>query len=230
MAKILLGATIGDARGSAGAIVYSRNQFGAYIRQKVSPVQPQTNRQTTVRQLFTTLAIRWGSVLTDAQRAAWLALAASNPVVDVFGNSQIMTGLQLYMRVNRNLQECGITVIDAAPADQSVTPLASLSCAFTTSTQVVEVGFSPSPVPADHSLVVYATPPFSAGKAFFKPLLRLVEVFATAQASAADMSTLYLAKFGAFLEGQRIGVKAFQVNTTNGAASPDVFANKLAVA
>lgn len=230
MAKILLGATIGDARGSAGAITYSRNRSGAYIRQKVSPVNPSTARQTLVRQRFSTLSVNWGNVLTVAQRTAWLALAAVNPVTDVFGNSQVLTGLQLYQRVNRNLQEIGVTVLDVAPADQSVVPLASLSAAATTSTQLIEVGFTASPLGAQSQLLIYATAPMSPGKAFFKPLLRVIGPSGAAAVSAVDMSAVYIAKFGAFQVGQRIGFKAFVINEVNGASSPDMFADTIAVA
>ncbi len=228
MAKILLGATIGDARGSAGAITYSKNQFGSYIRQKVSPVQPRTARQTLVRQLFSDLSIRWGSVLLDSQRTAWLALAAVNPVIDVFGNSQVLTGLQLFQRVNRNLQELGLPILDDAPADQSVNPLTTLSVAADSVAQTVAITFKPNPLAATDYLMVFSTAPMSPGKAFYRPLLRLINATGPATASPKAVGGAYVAKFGAIPAGQRIGVKAFVVNGDNGTASADQFADTLA--
>lgn len=223
MAKILLGATIGDARGSAGAIVYSKNRSGAYIRQKVSPVQPRTARQTLVRQQFSDLAIRWGAVLTDAERSAWIALAAVNPVVDVFGNSQILTGLQLYLRVNRNLQECTVATIDTAPADQQVQTIDSISVAASAGAQTITLTFLPTPVGAPEYMLVFATPPMSPGKSFYKSLLRFIAVLGSGTATGQGLAGTYIPKFGAIPLGQRIGFKALKVSTTNGAATSDQF-------
>lgn len=223
MAKILLGATIGDARGSAGAIVYSRNSFGAYIRQKVSPVQPRTDRQTAVRQLFSDLSIRWGSVLDDAKRAAWMSLAAANPVVDVFGNSQTLTGLQLFQRVNRNMQEIDLPIMDTAPADQSVLPLTAVSVTSSFADQTLDVVFTPAPQDANHGMLVFATPPLSPGKAYYKPLLRKISMASGGLASPWARGAAYVAKFGAIPLGQRIGLKMFAVCNLNGAASSDMY-------
>jgi len=49
VAKIQFGNIVADARNSVGGVVYSRNTWGAYIRQKVSPVQPRTPRQNEMR-------------------------------------------------------------------------------------------------------------------------------------------------------------------------------------
>lgn len=228
MAKILLGATIGDARGSAGAIVYSKNRSGAYIRQKVSPVQPRTARQTLVRQLFSALAIYWGQSLDVAERAAWTALAATNPVTDVFGNSQILTGLQLFMRVNRNRQQLALAVLDAAPANQDVTPLSALSMTAVSATQVISVTHAPSPIPATHYLLVFGSPPLSPGVSFFKPLLKALSAVGPGVASPFDVSSAWIALYGAFSAGQRIGIKAVMINGDTGAASSDVFATAIA--
>lgn len=223
MAKILLGATIGDARGSAGAITYSKNQFGAYIRQKVSPVQPRTSRQTQVRQFFSDLSIRWGSVLLDAQRTAWRALATVNPVIDVFGNSQVLTGLQLFQRVNRNLQECTVATIDDAPPDQGVATINAISVVASAGAQTIVLTFDPTPVGAPEYMLVFATAPMSPGKAFYKPLLRFISVLSSGTATGQGLANNYIAKFGAIPLGQRIGFKACKVNTDNGAASSDQY-------
>lgn len=229
MAKILLGATIGDARGSAGATVYSKNQFGAYIRQKVSPVQPRTPRQTQVRQQFSNMSKRWASVLTDSQRNGWLGLAAANPQPDVFGNPQILTGLQMYQLVNRNLQEIGVVIVDAAPANLAVTPLVTLTLAADSVGLTMTATFTATPLAATDLLLVSASPQLSAGRRFVKPFLRVLVASAAAQASPFNIFAAYIAAHGALVLGKRIGIGARVIRNTNGAGSPLFIATTLVV-
>ena len=56
----------------------------------------------------TDLTKRWGSVLTQVQRSAWISFAGANPTRNVFGNTVVLTGLQMYMSVNRNLATIGV--------------------------------------------------------------------------------------------------------------------------
>jgi hypothetical protein len=230
VAKINFGAGIADARGSVGGHTFSKNQFGAYLRQKVSPVQPRSPEQTLVRQMFGDLAKRWFQVLDSAQRAAWIALAASNPVVDVFGNSQILSGLQLYMRCNRNLQSVGVTVIDDAPADQGVVNFGSLSIAASVGGGTIALTFTPDPTGADTYFVVFATPLLSPGKAFTNSFMRQITSRGVNEGSPTSIFNEWVAKYGALALGQRLGVKLSMVNSLNGAASPFLFADTLVVA
>ena len=112
MAKIKFGALAEDARGKIGGVVYSRNQFGGYIREKVSPVQPSTARQTIVRERVTSITKRWFDTLTDAQRLAWIAFAKVTPVPDVFGNPNLLTGINAYLRLNGALLNAAENVCD----------------------------------------------------------------------------------------------------------------------
>ncbi len=58
-------------RGSVGGITYTANQFQALVaRARVSPVNPQTTRQTQIRSAFSGAVQSW-SGLTNAQRQAW---------------------------------------------------------------------------------------------------------------------------------------------------------------
>jgi len=219
MAKTKLGATLADARNAAGGIVYSKNQFGSYIRQKVSPVQPRSTHQMAARARLQDLATRWANTLTDAQRAAWIALAAANPVIDVFGDSQVLTGLQFYVRVNRNIIAAGGTRIDAAPANQNVTALLTLSLTADVSDNKINVTFTPTPLGASEKLVIYATPPLSSGRAFAQNFLKYIYASAAAQVSPVDVTNEWRTRYGDFQAAQRITIEACILNSTNGAAS-----------
>jgi len=219
MAKIKLGATLADARNAAGGIVYSKNQFGSYVRQKVSPVQPRTTHQNAARARVQDLATRWAHTLTSTQRLGWISLAEANQVIDVFGDSQTLTGMQFYVRVNRNLLQAGGTRIDDPPANQSVTALLTLSVTADVSDNKIGVTFTPTPLGASEKLVIYATPPLSSGRAFAQNFLKYIYYSAAAQVSPVDVTTEWRNRFGDYQAGQRITIEACILNSTNGAAS-----------
>lgn len=231
MAKILFGVGVADARNALGGHVFSKNRNGAYVRQKVSPSQPRTVAQQAVRNSLATFSKAWGSLLNDTQRAAWVSLAASNPVPDQFGNPQILTGMQMYMRVNRNLHTIGQARKDAAPMDQAVDGITSFSIAGAAGAHTLILTFTPSPTAATGHLVFFATPGMSPGKNFVTSFLRLV--FANAgigTASGVDRGPDWEAKFGQLTQGQKVTGQIVFISDVTGAASGAVAASCIVAA
>lgn len=208
MAKVKYGGGIQDLRGSIAGQVHSRNTFGNYIRQKVSPVQPRTDRQLYVRNLFTSLSRRFSTILTDAQQEAWRQTAASNPVRDVFGDSIALTGINLYAQLNSLRLLQGLTPLDDPPPVEEVEGLTDLTLNWDPATSTLTVGFAPDPVPTGRSLFVWATEPLSPGVAFVAHKLRLIAVFPAGSASPADITFTYTSRYGPPIPGKRIYVAA----------------------
>jgi hypothetical protein len=219
MAKIKFGAAVADARNAIGGTVFSKNQFGGYIRQKVSPVQKRNSFQQNVRARLQMLATYWSYNLSDAQRAAWVALAAANPVTDIFGDSQILTAEQLFVGCNANILKAGGTMIEDAPADLDVTTLASVALTAEKTADTLSLAFTVTPLEADECLVVYATQGLPSGKTYIMNFLKMIVVSAAAATSPLDILAAFQERYGEFQLAQRIWVKASIVNTTNGAES-----------
>lgn len=223
MAKIQFGNIVADARNSVGGVVYSRNTWGAYIRQKVSPVQPRTSRQTEMRANLTELSKRWGTVLTEQQREAWRQFAAAFPIVDVFGNTISLTGIAAYQRVNRVRAILGLPPLDDPPANMDVIAPESvelqIAYAGTPPALTFTVVFTPSPAPSGHHVEVWATKGLSPGRAFVSSELRLVSVSPAGQASPYDFTSQYLSRFGEPAAGQKVFVEVRFANSANGAQS-----------
>lgn len=137
MAKVQFSAAVGDLRNKVGGAVFTKTRAGAMLRRKVSPTQPHTSAQMAVRANFSALAKSWSSDLSAIQRASWNELAKSYPVKDVFGAAHPLTGLQLYISLNRNLQVIGQTAIADAPASLAVDNLATLAVDASTPTAIV---------------------------------------------------------------------------------------------
>lgn len=112
---IKLGDIVGQASGSLRSSTYSRNRFGAYIRNRTVPVNPQSARQTTVRTLMQILTSLWGGTLTPAQRAQWSTYGLNVPVLNRLGESINLTGLNHYIRSNVPRLIAGLDRVDDGP-------------------------------------------------------------------------------------------------------------------
>lgn len=221
MAKVKYGGGVADMRNAWAGQVHSRNTFGNYIRQKVSPVQPRTPRQQELRSILTTLAKRYSTVLTDEQRNAWINFATSNPVIDVFGDTIVLTGINMYVRVNNLRLLMGLPILDNPPSDFSVSNPTDVSLTITTTpTFAMNVAFAPSPSPTNHRVEVWVTEPMKPGVMFFSQKLRLLLITSSdAVSSPIDITSEYINRFGMPASGTKIGVEVRFVNETNGAQS-----------
>ena len=123
---------VGQLSGQAGNSVASRNRNGAYIRIRVTPVNPRSSLQSAVRSSFAGFATNWKG-LTDAQRLSWKSLGAVMTRTDSLGAVYTLTGLQAYIAVNRNLATVGGTALTTAP---TFTPPLALSSLAITATSV----------------------------------------------------------------------------------------------
>lgn len=101
--------------GSTGGTVYSHNRYGAYIRARSVPVNPNTDRQVAVRNATRALSIAWQNTLSQAQRDAWITYAANVTWTNKFGETVYLTGLNHYIRCNTPRLQWAIPRIDVAP-------------------------------------------------------------------------------------------------------------------
>lgn len=222
MAKFTPGALISEIRGKVSSTVFSKNAAGPMIRNRTTPINPRSPKQTQRRQALAALSAGWRS-LTQNQRDGWNSLASSYPRTDSLGQTIFLTGAQLYILANSNLELIGGSAINSAPTLPSF-PVLSLG-AITVDEAAFTVGFDPDPVPADMELVVRASAPISAGKSFVgKSDFRFIESFPAAEVSPADINSAYEAVFGskAGQAGQKIFVEIFLVSATSGIAGQSV--------
>src|SRR5262245_7310102 len=223
MAKIMFGAIATDARGKVAGIVYSKNASGAYIRQKVSPTQSLTTRRGLVRSRMTNLAKFWSNSLTAAQVAAWNSFAKNNPVTDVFGRSQTLSGIQTYCRLNAVILNVGGTQIDDPPASLTIQGITTITATAAAGTPALSIAFGPSPLDTNVCLNVFATQQLPVGRTFTKPFMRWIFASAAAATTPANVLSAYTAKFGALTEGAKIGILANVADKTTGAQTTGLY-------
>lgn len=232
MAIIKMGQMIAEARGAIAGMVFSRNTSGAYIRQKVSPVQPRTTAQQLVRTLLAAVSQAWRGI-TAAQRLNWNTVAASFVHINVFGDNMPLTGFGLYCRLNRNRQEIGEALLTIPPAPIDVEGLTSLTMVIDNAEiaddDKIKLTFAPA-IPADQKMVAYMTPPLSAGKNFVKSEYRKIKILDNADVSPFPIGAAYIALFGAIpVAGTKAFVKLRPVNTASGVDGTDISASDIAV-
>ncbi|KKL82473.1 hypothetical protein LCGC14_1984380, partial [marine sediment metagenome] len=154
--------------GSVGGLTFARNRAGMYTRARTVPVDPQTAQQIAVRANMATLVVRWGTTLTDAQRAVWETYAANTPVLDKFGDSVNITGQQMFLRSNLSRLQSPLLVVDDGPIVFNLGTFSPVAI-VTTTPIIVTVTFDNTDAWAneDDGTVRLAIRPQNPGKNYF---------------------------------------------------------------
>lgn len=215
--KAKFGMVVVAGSGKIGGHVASRNRGGAYFRTKVTPINPQSADQSSVRAAFTAAAKRWRD-LTSTQRAAWNAAVTNFASTDIFGDIKNPSGFNLYMKLNQNLFAANGNVIDEPPLPTAVTGPTLLTAVPDASSQLFPLTFT-GPTADETDTIVLATAQLSQGKSFVKNEFRQVSVIPGGGTSPLAFGAAYVAKFGALVEGTKIVLKFRFVNNLNGIAS-----------
>lgn len=226
MAKVLFGNGVAEMRRSIAGNTFSRNKGGAYARQRVRPINPQTPEQIAARERISLLSKRWGVSLTQPQRDAWTAFAEINTVVDVLGQNLQLSGIQMYIKLNARILVVSGTIIDDAPLNQDVSQIVTATATISlTGGPGLEytVAFSPTPAVATEELQVFSTPLLSPGISFVKNRIRLIIPDGDTAVSPIDVLADWQARFGPVLiETAKIVTFLRVLNTLNGAVSVPV--------
>lgn len=217
--KIKWGALVVDGRNKIGGQVASKNRAGAYMRNKVTPVNPQTSYQVTIRARLSSISSSWRG-LSAGQRLAWNAAVSDYKKTDIFGDIQNPSGFNLYQKLNNNLDNIGVAAITNPPLPVAVSVFDTGVLAAAAGAQTLSLTVTPAVQPVGESIIFRATAGQSAGKTFVKSEFRQILVSTAAVAGAYDLAAAYIAKFGPIgPAGVKIFVQAIHVNETTGQTS-----------
>lgn len=216
MAKVKYSALVSDMRNKLNGSVLSKNRAGNYIRNKTTPVNPQTASQQANRQLLGSFSSMWGG-LTEEQRASWRGAVASFPYTDIFGDRKELDGKSLMIKLNLNLANASQPPIQTAPASVAV-PVLGIVGASVLDDGTVDFNINSTTVPSGFSLLVYATPMTGGGVYFVKNKYRLLGSF-DAVSNKVDITATYATKFGtpgASDLGKAVNIRCALVSNTTG--------------
>lgn len=228
--KIKWGALVVDGRNKIGGQVASRNRAGAYMRNKVTPLNPSTSYQVAARARLASLAQQWRS-LSASQRSTWNNAVSDYKNTDIFGDILTPSGFNLFCKLNANLDVVGASTLTEPANPESVSIFSTISFAADATGGTMVVTVTPESLEADERLIVEATPALSAGKNFVKSEYRVIEIVTSVTAGSIDIASSYADKFGStLLEGQKIFVRITHVNTNTGQRSQPQVASAIVTA
>lgn len=222
MALVKFSALVSEMRNKLNGSVFSKNRAGNYLRNKVTPVNPQTTKQVNVRGSFGLLSSNWRD-LTQEQRNGWNDASANFPYNNIFGDQKILSGLQLYVKLNQNLSTGGLPPITDAPLPQGFPAITG----FAVLAEIVDDAFeltSVSTITGDlvgFTALFFATPGVSAGKAYVKNQFRKIANL-TAATGPVDLSAAYLMNYDTPAVGSKVFVRMALLNNATGQVSTGV--------
>jgi len=180
-------------------------RYGPVSRRHVIPANPRTQRQMEVRRNLAEQTRRFGE-LTDAQRAAWNAAAATYRSHPRQGQSGPLTGLHLFVRVNCKLAIFGLEPLNMPPPPPVFPELAPQDLVITNTAGVIAIRLV-CPAGPGNNTVLRASPPQSAGVGTCRQF-RIIGICPAPVAGFADITALYTACFGVPSVGRRIFLRA----------------------
>lgn len=226
MAKVKFSALISEMRNKLNGSVFARNRGGAYLRTKVTPLNPQTSAQVAQRSLLASFSQSWRT-LTEAQREAWKGVVSQWSRTDVFGDVVNPSGSTLYIRLNLNIANAGGSPISTPPAPLGAAAIADLTLTANVTGNVFDIGFDPAAVPAGHTMVVESTPCLSAGISNANAQFRQIGTQPATTGTGVDMFAEQTGKFGALVAGQKIFIRAKFIRLTTGEVSQTLVASAI---
>lgn len=207
-----------DGRGKLGGQVASKNRSGAYVRTKVTPSNPQSLAQSSVRATFSAVSALWRG-LTNEQRASWNTGVNDWQRTDIFGDLKTPSGFNLFMRLCTPLQNAfgDVAITAAAPKPLEMPALKDVTATYDTGTSQLDLATT---IENDLDLSgyvynIYATAPQSAGKSYVKNAFRQIG-WVEANGTTRDIADLYEAKFGTLPIDSNVQIRVQALCRENG--------------
>lgn len=212
MAKIKFGMMMTDARGKLGGQVFSKNRSGAYVRTKVTPVNPRTTFQQSNRALLGNVSTGWAGLTRDQIRA-WNEATSQWVKTNVFGDSTKPSGKNLYTGLNKVLSVAypALPLLTLPPAKVEFPNFVIGSADYIVATQTLSISVQNAEV-GGFDFQVRATPPVGNGISYFNNLLRnLGQAVPVVEGGFLNIVGGYANRFGALVVGQRFYVEVRMV-------------------
>jgi hypothetical protein len=193
--------------GKRGLNVSQAGQFGQISRALAIPSNPRSPSQMTTRGILTKVSARWRA-LQEIQRAAWMAAAKEAKSNSRLGQSGALSGFLLFTKINCTLAKFGQDQVDAPPPQPLFPDLAPQGLVITNTNGVIALKLTCVGDPGENT-IVRAAAPLSQGRETCSDF-RVLGTCPAVVAGAADITTLYTARYGVPPVGKKVYVQANQ--------------------
>ena len=191
--------------GKLGLTVTWQGRNGQVRRTLAIPANPRTDAQLTVRDLLVEQVRRFDG-LAEAKQNAWNVAGRDYRSVASLGQSGPLTGEQLFVRVNCKLALLGQDTVDVPPVSPQFPTLAPQALVITNTSGTITVKLT-CPTDPGQATVLRASPPQRSAVRACRNF-RIIGLCPAPAQGVADITTLYVAKFGAVPAGKRLFVRA----------------------
>lgn len=179
MANVVFGGGIVDMRGSIAGNTFARGPYGAYVRARTTPTNPNSTLQQIVREKMSQAAGAWAG-LTQAQKDAWALYAANTPTQNKMGQEIFLSAFNWFCGCNAaRLREATLSVVEDGPTTfgRPDTPTGIvMTCDVDASTTSLAFTDTQDEYDEDDAaLFVFLSQPRSIGRTFVGPPYRLCE-------------------------------------------------------
>lgn len=196
MATIITGSIVAEIRGSVGSETYSRNAYGAYVKTRTSPTNPNTTPQQNARTRMSNAVAAWQS-LSMAEQHDYITEARNRTEQNRLGLPRRVTGYTLFLRQYISCVRAGITPLTSVQAKAlpdvmrpSVLTFSESALSFLNQFAVTDAAIKG---------FLFATPYRPSSQVSFNPsTARLISVLNSASGTnAVNFTSAYTAVFGA---------------------------------
>jgi hypothetical protein len=177
--------------GSIGNFTYSHNRGGQIVKNRRTPVNPNSTKQQAVRSNFSTLSGAW-SLLSATNQSLWQQWASLNPIIDSLGQSIVVSGQNAYIMLNSRLLQAGASAQSSPPAGTGPAQLVTCTAAWV-SPFAVTITFTTTPLAAGLRLQVSSTLPGTKGRNGNRNQARVLGYTSAAASSPAAITSPYAA-------------------------------------
>lgn len=184
---LIKSALVTQISGSIGGMTGAHNKGGMYLRSRAIPTDPQTTRQTEVRDMLSMYSQMWNDTLTAAQRSAWNQFAENVTLLGPLGDPIQVSGQNHFMRANtgRSAANTRLSPTTALASIDDAPTIDQLPMLSPPGIDTMEIGSNISITfddaadwvnAAQNALLVYMGRPRNAGRNYFKGPYRLVAI------------------------------------------------------
>lgn len=229
MALLTFGGGITAMTGSMAGNTFAKTAGGYIIKAKSNPTAGVTAKSRVSKLITGQLSKVYSVTLSPNQHAAWKVFAASNPYTSNNGLTKLLTGHNLFIKLNYPLMEYGYSINLDPPADRPQNIVNFLNVIPTSGNPgtILITGGVLGPV-VDTLVLVSCTPALRPGIRSKQSALRDLPITIPINI-ATDVTDAYLANFGTTPTGpgQRIIVQIQAFNTDTGWLSAPFEVNEL---
>jgi len=215
MARIL-GSLLGELSGKMGGLVFSRNGSGAYVRQYVKPVNPNSVAQQEARTIFTNSASAYHA-LTDSEKSQWSSYASSiyNPLIGT--NDGQFSGFNAFISSNVIVKQASASLMSPTISADPTPPSALAETLISTVTTPPSNTLSTSIVGAGSAVIPFINTSLSLPSGSGYELTLNYDNQPGGAPSPIDILSILVSA-----TGQKIGVGLYM---SNGVQQPHDFIN-----